>query len=119
MESIRYLRQHPRTGLLHYRRVIPPHLRAHVGVGTISRSLGARTLNHIALSRWIEADREAEQRLAEARATVGETVTTTVMPTVAGTVSPMVAKMVAAMVSTAAPILIDAHSFMKAALKAA
>jgi len=84
--------------VLHYRRVIPPHLRAHVGVGTISRSLGAKTLNHAALSRWIEADREAEQRLAEARVTVGETLTTTVMPTVAAKVSPMVA----AMLSTAA-----------------
>jgi len=58
---------------MHYRRVVPPHLRAHLGFGATSRSLGARTLNHIALSRWIEADREAEQRFANSmrRATSG------------------------------------------------
>ena len=101
--------------MLHYRRIVPPHLRPHVGVGTISRSLGARTLDHAALSRWIEADREAEQRLADARATVGETVTTTVMTTLAGTVPPTFAKTVTETVSTAAaPILIDARPCMMA-----
>lgn len=115
MESIRYLRQQSKTGVLHYRRVVPPHLRAHVGVGTISRSLGARSLDHAALSHWIEADREAEQRLADARATVGETVTTRGTTTLAGAVSPMVAKRVAETVSTAAaPILIDAGACMAA-----
>ncbi|NDG50005.1 MAG: hypothetical protein EBY30_13435, partial [Rhodospirillales bacterium] len=48
------------------------------------RSLGARTLGNVALSRWVEADREAEQRLVGARATVSGTVNTTVMTTVAG-----------------------------------
>jgi hypothetical protein len=115
VESIRYLRQHPKTGLLHYRRVVPAHLRAHVGVGTISRSLGAQTLGNVALSRWLEADREAEQRLADARATVGETVNTTVMTKVAGTIPRMVAPTVVDMVSTdSAPTLMDAQACMAA-----
>jgi hypothetical protein len=67
MESIRYLRHHPKSGVLHYRRVIPPDLRPILGKETISATLGSKVLDHDALQRWIEIDRDAGQRLADAR----------------------------------------------------
>jgi hypothetical protein len=53
--------------VLHYRRVVPPELRPFIGKGTISTTLGSKTLDHSALIRWVEIDRDAEQRLANAR----------------------------------------------------
>jgi hypothetical protein len=67
LESIRYLRQHPKSGVLHYRRVVPPELRPILGKETISATLGSKSLDHEALQRWIEIDRDAERRLNDAR----------------------------------------------------
>jgi len=67
LRSISYLRHHSQTGVLHYRRVVPSQLRPFIGKGTISRSLGSKTLDHAALTRWIEIDQEADRRLADAR----------------------------------------------------
>ncbi len=67
MRSISHLRHHSQTGVLHYRRVVPPELRPIIGKATISGTLGSKTLDHAALIRWVEIDRHAEQRLANAR----------------------------------------------------
>ena len=67
MRSISHLRHHSQTGVLHYRRVVPPELRQIIGKATISGTLGSKTLDHAALIRWVEIDRDAEQRLANAR----------------------------------------------------
>ncbi len=67
MRSILHLRHHSQTGVLHYRRVVPPELRPIIGKATISGTLGSKTLDHAALIRWVEIDRHAEQRLANAR----------------------------------------------------
>jgi hypothetical protein len=67
LESIRYLRHHPKSGILHYRRVVPPELRAIIGKETISATLGSKVLYLDALIRWVEIDRDAEQRLSDAR----------------------------------------------------
>jgi hypothetical protein len=46
---------------------VPPELRQIIGKATISGTLGSKTLDHAALIRWVEIDRHAEQRLADAR----------------------------------------------------
>ena len=67
VRSILHLRHHSQTGVLHYCRVVPPELRPIIGKGTISGTLGSKTLDHAALIRWVEIDRDAEQRLTNAR----------------------------------------------------
>src|SRR5260370_914807 len=67
MRSIRYLRHHSETGVLHYRRVAPPELRPIIGKETISATLGSKVLDHDAVIRWVEIDRDTEQRLRDAR----------------------------------------------------
>lgn len=67
MESIRHLRHHPKTGVLQYRRVVPPDLRSILGKGSICASLGSKVLDHAALIRWVEIDRDARRRLDDAR----------------------------------------------------
>ncbi len=62
VESIRHLRHHPKTGVLQYRRVVPPDLRSILGRGSICASLGSKVLNHAALIRWVEIDRDARRR---------------------------------------------------------
>jgi hypothetical protein len=67
VESIRHLRHHPKTGVLQYRRVVPPDLRSILGRGSICASLGSKVLDHAALIRWVEIDRDARRRLDDAR----------------------------------------------------
>jgi hypothetical protein len=47
--------------------VVPPELRPILGKETISATLGSTVLDHDTLQRWIEIDRDAEQRLNDAR----------------------------------------------------
>jgi hypothetical protein len=67
MESIFHLRHHPKSGFLHYRRVVPEKLRSIIGKGTITATLGSKVLDHDALIRWVEIDRDALRRLDNAR----------------------------------------------------
>jgi hypothetical protein len=67
VESIYHLRHHPKSGYLQYRRVVPEKLRAIVGKGTITATLGSKVLDHAALIRWVEIDRDAQRRLDDAR----------------------------------------------------
>ncbi len=67
MESIFHLRHHPKSGFLQYRRVVPKNLRPIVGKGTITATLGSKVLDHAALIRWVEIDRDAQRRLDDAR----------------------------------------------------
>lgn len=72
MESIRHLRHHPKSGVLHYRRIVPRDLRPFVGKGTISATLGSKVLDHDALIRWVQIDRDARRRLQDARRKLAE-----------------------------------------------
>jgi hypothetical protein len=62
-----HLCHHPKSGFLQYRRVVPQKLRAIVGKGTITATLGSKVLDHAALIRWVEIDRDAQRRLDDAR----------------------------------------------------
>ena len=62
---------HPKLGFLQYWRVVPQKLRALVGKGTITATLESKILDHTALIRWVENDRNAQRPLDDARRKLG------------------------------------------------
>lgn len=72
--NVQYIRPHPKTGMLEYRRVIPVALRPHVSgltgkpMSEIKRSLGARTINAPGVpERLAEAAAEYDRLVSHAR----------------------------------------------------
>ena len=64
--TLKYLRPHPKTGIIQYRRRVPKDLAAALGRGEIVRSLGTRDLTE-AVRRAKEVHKEWEKKLAALR----------------------------------------------------